>query len=97
MAHATNKTYWLIALILAILTTLEVAYPYVTQGIEFLDYYYMPILTVMSVAKFFLVVAYFMHLKYDQAILSQILVFSLILAFMISIIFMLLYGVISWY
>ncbi len=97
MAHATNKTYWLVALILAILTTLEVAYPYVTKGLEFLDYYYMPILTVMSVAKFFLVVAYFMHLKYDQAILSQILVFSLILAFIISVVFMLLYGVISWY
>lgn len=97
MAHATNKTYWLIALILAILTALEVAYPYVTKDYTALNYYYMPILAIMSVAKFFLVVAYFMHLKYDQVILARILAFSLIIAFGISIAMMLLYGVIHWY
>ena len=97
MAHATNKTYWLIAIILAILTALEVAYPYATSGITSLDYYYMPILAIMSAMKFFLVVAYFMHLKYDQIILTRVLVFSLIIAFGISIAMMLLYGVIRWY
>ena len=58
-AHASNKTYWLIALILAVITALEVAYPFVTEGITALTYYYMPILAVMSAMKFFLVVAFF--------------------------------------
>lgn len=96
-AHATNKTYWLIALILAIITASEVAYPYVTKGIGALDYYYMPVLAIMSAVKFFLVVAYFMHLKYDKPILSHILVFSLFLAIGISVVMMLFYGVIKWW
>ena len=97
MAHATNKTYWLIAFILAIITALEVAYPFVTEDYTALDYFYMPILAIMSAIKFVLVVAYFMHLKYDPNILSKILYFSLLLAFLITIGMLLLYGVIRWY
>ena len=97
MAHASNRTYWLIALILAIITAVEVAYPYMTEGIRVLDYYYMPILAIMSAAKFFLVVAYFMHLKYDKAILSHILIFSLVLACFITTAMMILFAVIQWW
>ena len=53
-AHASDRTYWLIAIILAVITALEVAYPFVTEGITALNYYYMPILAVMSAMKFFL-------------------------------------------
>jgi cytochrome c oxidase subunit 4 len=97
MAHATNKLYWWIAFVLAVVTALEVAYPYVTEGYKGLDYYYMPVLAIMSAIKFFLVVAYFMHLKYDQTILSWILILSLILVCLISTGLLLLYGVIRWY
>ena len=54
-AHASDRTYWLIAIILAVITALEVAYPFVTEGITALNYYYMPILAVMSAMKFFFV------------------------------------------
>ena len=70
-AHASDRTYWLIAIILAVITALEVAYPFVTEGITALNYYYMPILAVMSAMKFFLVVAFFMHLKFDTPLLNS--------------------------
>ncbi len=96
-AHASNKTYWLVALILAVITALEVAYPFATAGIGGLDYYYMPILASMSALKFFLVVAFFMHLKFDTSLLTWILMFSLGLAFSISVAMMVLFSVIKWW
>ena len=58
------------------ITALEVVY----DGFTALNYYYMPILAVMSAMKFFLVVAFFMHLKFDTPLLTWILMFSLLLA-----------------
>ena len=96
-AHASNKTYWLIALILAVITALEVAYPFVTEGITALTYYYMPILAVMSAMKFFLVVAFFMHLKFDTLLLTWILMFSLVLACGLATAMLVLFSVIKWW
>jgi cytochrome c oxidase subunit 4 len=59
--HASNRTYIAIALVLGVITALEVMVFYV----EALAGVLVPILLVMSATKFVLVVGFYMHLKYD--------------------------------
>ena len=93
--HASVATYWKIAIILAIITFGEVIYPFVTEDIIFLQYYYMPILAAMSLVKFFLVVGYFMHLKFDKPILKIIFYFSLMIALLLFVAMLFLFFVIN--
>ncbi len=59
----SDKQYILIAIILGVLTALEVAATEVGLG-SFL----IPALLIMMVIKFFIVVSYFMHLKHDSGL-----------------------------
>jgi cytochrome c oxidase subunit IV len=59
----SDRNYIVIALILAVLTALEVAATEVGLG-SFL----VPALLIMMAIKFFVVVSYFMHLKHDAAL-----------------------------
>ena len=61
----SDKTYVLIALLLAVLTAMEVA---VTEISSVPDGLLIPALLIMMVIKFFIVVSYFMHLKHDSAL-----------------------------
>jgi cytochrome c oxidase subunit 4 len=61
----SDKTYILIALLLAVLTAMEVA---VTEISGVPDALLIPLLLIMMVIKFFVVVSYFMHLKHDSAL-----------------------------
>ena len=74
--HPTPRDYWLIALILAVITAAEVAVTYV----EALDAVVAPLLIVMSAAKFTIVVGYFMHLRYEQALFRNLFLVGLIAA-----------------
>lgn len=78
--HASVKFYWMIGFILAALTALEVAAYYMELGsIE------VPLLLILSAAKFVLVVGFFMHLKFDSKVFTGVFVAGLILAmFMVS-------------
>ncbi|PCI29132.1 MAG: cytochrome C oxidase subunit IV [SAR324 cluster bacterium] len=78
--HEKNIVYIKIAVLLAVITAIEVAYPYLTEDIKGLHQLYMPILGGLSAIKFFIVVAYYMHLKFDPAVLKRIFAFSLSLA-----------------
>jgi cytochrome c oxidase subunit IV len=75
--HATVRTYVNVAIILAIITGLEVATLYV-PGIP--NVVLVLSLLVMSAVKFFLVVGFFMHLRYDHPILRALFVGPLIIA-----------------
>jgi cytochrome c oxidase subunit 4 len=66
--HASRGTYWMVALILGIVTLLEVAVFYV----PLLHAVIVPILLVLSAFKFAMVAAFFMHLKYDKPVLSMV-------------------------
>lgn len=59
----SDAGYIRIAVILAVITALEVSTYYVDFGPLF-----MPALLTMMVVKFFMVVSYFMHLKFDSKI-----------------------------
>lgn len=63
-SHPRPRDYWLIAFVLGVITATEVAVTYWTA----LDGFIAPILLIMSAAKFFIVVAFFMHLKYEAKI-----------------------------
>jgi caa(3)-type oxidase subunit IV len=61
----SDKNYILIALLLAVLTAMEVA---VTEISDFPESLLIPSLLLMMAVKFFVVVSYFMHLKHDAAL-----------------------------
>ena len=89
--HASRGTYWLIALILGIITLLEVAIFYVPalRGII------VPTLLTLSAAKFVLVVMFFMHLKFDRPVLTRVFLGGLVVAVLIVLSLMLLFGAIG--
>ena len=89
--HASRSTYWLIALVLGILTVLEVAVFYVPT----LRAVIVPVLLTLSAAKFALVVMFFMHLKYDVPVLALLFSGALIVAASIVFALMLLFGVVQ--
>lgn len=90
-AHASKSTYWLIALVLGILTLLEVAVFYV----PLLHSVIVPMLLVLSSAKFALVAMFFMHLKFDKPILTTVFAGGLVVATAIILAMMLLFGTIG--
>jgi cytochrome c oxidase subunit 4 len=74
--HASVRTYVRVALVLTLVTALEVGVTY----IRLLTPIIVPLLLAMSAAKFALVVMYFMHLRYDPRSLSAVFVGPLLLA-----------------
>ncbi len=83
--HASVGFYWMIGIILAVLTGLEVGAYYMELGaIE------VPVLLGLSIVKFVLVVMFFMHLKFDAKLFTGLFVAGLFLAvFMVSALMML--------
>ncbi len=90
-SHATARDYFFILVVLAIITGLEVAT------------YYMPFfeapenrailfwtLVVMSVAKFVLVVGWYMHLRYDDSYYTRVFAIPLVFATAMVVVVMLL-------
>ena len=87
--HASVKTYLNVAIVLAIITAIEVATLYV-PGIP--NPILVSSLLVMSALKFYLVVGFFMHLKYDSGIMRSLFVGPLIIAILIILALMALFG-----
>ena len=75
-AHPTPFKYVAIALILSVITAVEVAIVYQ----DFLKDVFGPILIVLSAAKFALVVMFYMHLRFDSRLFSVVFVTGLLLA-----------------
>jgi cytochrome c oxidase subunit 4 len=83
--HPTPRRYVTIAIILSIVTALEVAVYYLEAVEDFL----VPMLAIMAVVKFVLVAAYFMHLRFDSRIFRRLFVTGLLLAFGV-------FGIVMW-
>ena len=75
--HASIRTYINVAVALTILTAIEVASLYI-PGIP--NWLLVTALIVMAALKFFLVVGFFMHLKYDHGIMRALFVVPLVIA-----------------
>jgi cytochrome c oxidase subunit 4 len=64
--HPTERSYWVVFVILAIVTAVEVAWSYMgLSGVSLV----VPLI-IMMVFKFVLVAGWFMHLKFDLKILN---------------------------
>ena len=87
--HASLKTYINVAIALALITAIEVATLYV-PGIP--SGLLVTSLLLMSIVKFVLVVGFFMHLKYDAAVMRAVFVGPLILSILIILAIMALFS-----
>ena len=75
--HPDELAYIKVALVLAVVTAIEVAIYYVPA----LEGALVPILLLLSLIKFVLVVLWFMHLRFDSRIFRRLFVTGVILAF----------------
>ena len=74
--HASDTLYIQIALGLAVLTGMEIAWPYIVDDGPILMF---PLLIVMAI-KFVIIAAFFMHLKFDSKVLTRVFYTGLFLA-----------------
>ena len=90
VAHASRKQYVMVGVILCVITAVEVGvfYVHALKGIL------IPLLIVLSVVKFVTVVQFFMHLKYDQKMLSRVFFGPLFLACLVVVGMIMLFKVI---
>jgi cytochrome c oxidase subunit IV len=85
-AHPRAAVYAKVGLVLFVLTALEVGLYEVTYGsragasARAIMPFFVPLLLLLSAAKFALVAMYYMHLKQDSKLFSGIFVFPLIIA-----------------
>ena len=87
-AHPQPSTYFKVAVILTIITAVEVAIYYIPALAGIL----VPALLLFSAVKFAIVVGYYMHLKFDAVIYSRLFLGPLTVAGLMVIVLMLLFG-----
>ena len=87
--HPTERTYIMVAVILSIVTAVEVAIYYIDAIRDVL----VPILLVLSLAKFIAVVGYFMHLKMDDRRFRWMFISGLVISASIVLALMVMFAV----
>ena len=91
--HPTWSTYWKVAVILSLITVVEVWVYYIPSFVA--SRLFVPALLVMSAVKFFIVVAFYMHLKYDHKLFRALFTGPLIIAILTMVVLMFLFGHLS--
>ena len=79
-AHPGPRTYIRIAIILAVLTAIEVELSYLPKQIDIAKWTIIPPLIIVAIVKFFMVAAWFMHLRFDSKAFTIAFVGGLALA-----------------
>jgi cytochrome c oxidase subunit 4 len=88
--HPGWSIYWKVALILTIITAVEVSAYYIPAWEE--SWIYVPSMLIMSAVKFVIVVMFYMHLKYDHKLFRSLFTGPLIIASLTLIGLMFLFG-----
>ena len=91
--HPTWKQYKWVALILFIITVVEVWAYYIPALVA--SRAFVPALLIMPIAKFVIVVMFYMHLKYDAKLFRALFVGPLMIAVITVIALLFLFGQIS--
>jgi cytochrome c oxidase subunit IV len=89
-AHPTWKQYKWVALILTLITVVEVWVYYIPAFVA--TKLFVPSLLIMSAVKFAIVVLFYMHLKYDARVFRALFTGPLIIAVVTLISLMFLFG-----
>ena len=89
-AHPTWKQYKWVALILTVITIVEVWVYYIPSFVA--SKLFVPSLLIMSAVKFAIVVMYYMHLKYDARLFRALFTGPLIIAVLTIISLLFLFG-----
>ncbi len=89
-AHPTWATYKWVALILTLVTVVEVWAYYIPSFVA--SRAFVPALLIMSAFKFIIVVMFYMHLKYDHKLFRTLFVGPLIIAGLTLVALMFLFG-----
>ena len=74
----SDRTYVIVALVLGVITAAE-TFTYFRSVVDF-GVVLMPLLLVLMGIKFYLIAAYFMHLRYDRKILRRVFLTGIVLA-----------------
>ena len=77
--HPTPGTYFKVAIILSLITAVEVGIFYITA----LGKLIIPVLAVLSIAKFAMVAMFYMHLKFDHKLFTTLFATGLLLALIV--------------
>ena len=88
-AHPTEAKYVKVALVLAVITAIEVGLYYT----KFSEAATNAALIILAVIKFVMVAAYFMHLKFDNKLLRRLFVTGFVLAVSVYVAYLLTLGV----
>jgi cytochrome c oxidase subunit IV len=88
VAHPSPKEYIRIAIVLGLITVMEVSTYYLQPPRSVL----IPVLLVFTIVKFSLVVMWFMHLKFDSRTYSRFFIMGLSFAITLYLIVLLLFG-----
>lgn len=77
--HPEPRTYVTVAIILAVVTAIEVALSYATALGDLI----VPLLIISAIIKFALVALWFMHLRFDNLIFRRLFMTGLVLALIV--------------
>ena len=91
--HPTWSVYWKVALILTLITVAEVWVYYIPSIVA--SRAFVPMLLIMSAVKFFIVVAFYMHLRYDHKLFRALFTAPLIIAMTTIVALLFLFGKLS--
>jgi cytochrome c oxidase subunit IV len=91
--HPTWKSYVIIGAILTAITAVEVAIFYIPSMAKVI----VPVLLVLSAIKFFIVVLFYMHLKFDSPVFSRFFFAPLFLAMLVVVGMVILFKVLPKY
>ncbi len=79
--HPTTKQYIQIALILAVLTAIEIALVYIGEGVDAVTTTVTaPALLILAAIKFVMVVGWFMHVRYEKPLVSRFFAIGFVIA-----------------
>jgi cytochrome c oxidase subunit IV len=88
--HPTWSTYWKVALVLTVITVIEVWLYYLPAFVA--TPYFVPTLLILSALKFAIVVLFYMHLKYDARLYRALFTGPFLIAMATIIVLMFLFG-----
>ncbi|HUO46112.1 MAG TPA: cytochrome C oxidase subunit IV family protein [Acidimicrobiia bacterium] len=94
IAHPGPAQYVKIAVVLAVLTAIEVALFYINDAVS-LGWINTALLLILAFLKFVIVIGWYMHLRFENSTLSRFFTVGFVLAFSLYAIVLISFGVLA--